>query len=526
MSKDNSSQPVKRRYFSVGNRLTIVTLWLSVITLTATAVSIGYLIGNNVFNVKDGVDGEDGQTPYIGSNGNWWVSDIDLGVKAQGPQGEVTSGSNGIDGQTPYIGTNGNWYIGERDLGVSARGPQGETGTATNGEDGKTPYIGTDGYWYVGETSLGVQAQGPKGETGSGEDGLTPYIGENGDWWIGETDTEVAVYLNSYQLALEDGYTGSYDKWLIDNYNLSWSFGNMVYLIDYENSQIEDMLCNDYIDIQGEELDFMYKNLRNGEYSLNCTELFSSGLIYNRGKINGIVSNDGDNVTASIDSSISLQVGDSNSYKLRCYIEDGRYFISCAVAYKLNTYSPVVDFTLKQYFEVSEEFYKRVLVNVVYYLENDSFLRISERAFPDIDEMSDEMLKRRMIGRYERNILYDSYYYIYDSNLLYEDFYIYYDTDTIDNKCYFRYYTYKLLEKNHYDYSTEYIYRCDYCDYSLDPVTVAADFLNDYTYGFKVDGENAILNIENDPDYANINYFIILFQKCIDSVATCMISGI
>ena len=44
-----------------------------------------------------------------------------------------------------------------------------------------------------------------------------------------------------------------------------------------------------------------------------------------------------------------------------------------------------------------------------------------------------------------------------------------------------------------------------------DAVTVAADFLNDYTYGFKVDGENAILNIENDPDYVNINNFNFIY---------------
>ena len=28
------------------------------------------------------------KTPYIGENGNWWIGDEDLGVAAQGPQGE------------------------------------------------------------------------------------------------------------------------------------------------------------------------------------------------------------------------------------------------------------------------------------------------------------------------------------------------------------------------------------------------------------------------------------------------------
>ena len=28
------------------------------------------------------------ETPYIGENGNWWIGDEDLGVAAQGPQGD------------------------------------------------------------------------------------------------------------------------------------------------------------------------------------------------------------------------------------------------------------------------------------------------------------------------------------------------------------------------------------------------------------------------------------------------------
>ena len=48
----------------------------------------------------------------------------DKGIPARGPAGE--------DGETPYIGENGNWWIGETDLKVPA---QGEAGPA--GQDGK-----------------------------------------------------------------------------------------------------------------------------------------------------------------------------------------------------------------------------------------------------------------------------------------------------------------------------------------------------------------------------------------------------
>jgi hypothetical protein len=47
----------------------------------------------------------------------------------QGPQGEKgDKGDPGVDGQTPYIGANGNWWVGDTDLGVAAQGPQGSTG--------------------------------------------------------------------------------------------------------------------------------------------------------------------------------------------------------------------------------------------------------------------------------------------------------------------------------------------------------------------------------------------------------------
>ncbi len=162
-----------------------------------------------------GKDGKDGDTPYIGENGNWWVGDKDLGVPAQGPQGEPgqngqqgepgqngQQGEPGQNGQTPYIGENGNWWIGDTDTKVPATGPQGEPGqngqNGQNGKDGDTPYIGQNGNWWIGDKDLGVPATGPQGEPGqngsngqNGKDGDTPYIGENGNWWIGDTDTKV-----------------------------------------------------------------------------------------------------------------------------------------------------------------------------------------------------------------------------------------------------------------------------------------------------------------------------------------------
>lgn len=49
-----------------------------IINLTnGTAINLGKVTGD------DGKDGEDGLTPYIGDNGNWWIGDKDTGVQAE-----------------------------------------------------------------------------------------------------------------------------------------------------------------------------------------------------------------------------------------------------------------------------------------------------------------------------------------------------------------------------------------------------------------------------------------------------------
>ena len=55
-------------------------------------------------------NGDDGITPHIGENGNWYLADFDTGVQARGE-----------DGITPRIGENGNWFVGDIDTGVKAK---------------------------------------------------------------------------------------------------------------------------------------------------------------------------------------------------------------------------------------------------------------------------------------------------------------------------------------------------------------------------------------------------------------------
>lgn len=60
------------------------------------------------------LQGEKGDTPSIGENGNWWISGEDTGIRAEGR-----------DGITPHIGENGHWYIGDTDTQVQAEGTDG-----------------------------------------------------------------------------------------------------------------------------------------------------------------------------------------------------------------------------------------------------------------------------------------------------------------------------------------------------------------------------------------------------------------
>lgn len=85
------------------------------------------------FSSMKGKDGKDGDVPYVGDNGNWWVGNKDTSIPARG-----TDGNDGQDGTTPTIGNNGNWFIDEKDTGVLAKGKDGNDGN--DGVNGKTAY--------------------------------------------------------------------------------------------------------------------------------------------------------------------------------------------------------------------------------------------------------------------------------------------------------------------------------------------------------------------------------------------------
>ena len=55
-----------------------------------------------------GSDGKNGYTPYIGSNGNWWINGVDTGYSAEGD-----------DGHSPFVNTTTNtWWEWDADIGA------------------------------------------------------------------------------------------------------------------------------------------------------------------------------------------------------------------------------------------------------------------------------------------------------------------------------------------------------------------------------------------------------------------------
>lgn len=177
--------------------------------------------------LNEALKGENGLTPFIGENGNWWIGDTDTGVNAQGGSG----GGSSKDGLTPFIGANGNWWIGEEDTGVQAEGKDGRTPmfwanvhsadgkqntidfmvrysddedwqflySIKDGKDGKTPIIRMSGTDMGGYTEYDVYVR--YGEYGQEEgigvlrDGKTPVRGT--DYWTPADKAEIKSYVDA-----------------------------------------------------------------------------------------------------------------------------------------------------------------------------------------------------------------------------------------------------------------------------------------------------------------------------------------
>ncbi len=206
-----------------------------------------------------GKDGKDGNTPYIGDNGNWFIGEEDTGISATGPKGDKgldgkpgssttiisinkTGTSNNVDTYTitfsdnkttTFTVTNGSDGNDGKDFTIKKVEKTGTTGlidtytitfsndtttsfTITNGKDGEIVTIDNiaktqtidlvDTYTvtYTDGNSFSFTVTNGK----DGEPGLTPHIGENGNWWIGDEDTNVPASLSYDERELTPESTG------------------------------------------------------------------------------------------------------------------------------------------------------------------------------------------------------------------------------------------------------------------------------------------------------------------------------
>lgn len=109
----------------------------------------------------------DGETKLYGSDGTT-VTDL-TASGGQGPQGPA-----GEDGITPTIGDNGNWFLGDTDTGKPSRGEQGPQGDpGPQGEPGQDGAPGSDG-------APGVAATITVGTTTTGEAGTEATVTNSG----------------------------------------------------------------------------------------------------------------------------------------------------------------------------------------------------------------------------------------------------------------------------------------------------------------------------------------------------------
>ena len=113
---------------------------------------------------KNGINGKDGLSAY-----ELWKQSVADG-NINWPKNQTTmehfflylKGKDGENGITPHVGENGNWYIGNHDTNFPVQGQKGE-----NGKDGASPYIGPNGNWWINTSDTKIKAQGEKGVNGA-----------------------------------------------------------------------------------------------------------------------------------------------------------------------------------------------------------------------------------------------------------------------------------------------------------------------------------------------------------------------
>ena len=123
------------RYAHNDIRLEVRALADQIDAITTSKVSVSDIVDNLSTNVTgrplSAAQGVVLKTLIDGlSTGKLDTSALSEVIKTALAQAKADGEFDGEDGITPHIGDNGNWYLGDTDTGVPATGPQGETGVS------------------------------------------------------------------------------------------------------------------------------------------------------------------------------------------------------------------------------------------------------------------------------------------------------------------------------------------------------------------------------------------------------------
>ena len=158
-----------------------------------------------VANIKDG------ETPYVGENGNWWIGETDTGVIAQGTDGV---GITSVKQTTTSTADGGkNVFTVTLDNGNTATFTVRNGTKGNDGDDGKTAYEYAQEAGYTGtEEEFAEQlANGGAEEVVISSEAPTD---EAAKVWINpdEEDEGGTAGKSAYEYAVEGGYTGTEEE--------------------------------------------------------------------------------------------------------------------------------------------------------------------------------------------------------------------------------------------------------------------------------------------------------------------------
>lgn len=136
---------------------------------------------------KNGLDGNNGITPTIGENGNWFLEEVDTGKPSRGIQGlpgqDGENGQDGTDGVSITTITSGDPTQNDGFTVTPLTINKSDDSNVTINISAKNGIDGTVSFDNLTEEQK-AQLKGEKGN-----DGLTPIIGANGNWYLDDTDT-------------------------------------------------------------------------------------------------------------------------------------------------------------------------------------------------------------------------------------------------------------------------------------------------------------------------------------------------